>query len=305
MVVISFQQSRLGVRLFHRSNRGAFGFLLALLFSILLIVADGRYGFSTSMRRSLSVALSSLEHVAALPRRLSSQYYSLIQNSNSLMKENQRLREQQLLLSENMLRFESVVDENNRLKALSALADASVMHSSVARVLVWGINNPRQVIILDKGRRDHVYVGQPVMDESGLLGQVIDVGSMTCTVLLISDAVSAVSVRNNRTGETSILMGLNDMDHMRLIHLPKTSQTLPDDLLVTSGLDRRCPGGYPVGIVKSMVNDASDDFIKVGVKPLAAFNRSQLVLLVWPNQQHAMFSAEIDERLGVLKERYS
>ena len=54
-----------------------------------------------------------------------------------------------------------------------------------------------------------------------------------------------------------------------------------------------------------MVNDASDDFIKVGVKPLAAFNRSQLVLLVWPNQQHAMFSAEIDERLGVLKERYS
>ena len=54
-----------------------------------------------------------------------------------------------------------------------------------------------------------------------------------------------------------------------------------------------------------MVSDPSDDFIKVAVKPLAAFNRSQLVLLVWPNQQHAMFSAEVEQRLGVLKERYS
>ena len=291
--------------MFRGSNRGAFGFLLALLSSILLIVVDGRYEFSTSVRRTLFVGLSSLEHVAALPRRLSSQYYSLIQNSNSLMMENQRLREQQLLLNENMLRFESVLDENNRLKSLVDLADGSVTHSSVARVLVWGVNHPRQVLILDKGRRDHVYVGQPVMNESGLLGQVIDLGWMTSTVLLISDAVSAVSVRNNRTGETSILMGMNDMENMRLIHLPKTSQIAPDDLLVTSGLDRRCPGGYPVGIVKSMVSDPSDDFIKVAVKPLAAFNRSQLVLLVWPNQQHAMFSAEVDQRLGVLKERYS
>ena len=59
---------------------------------------------------------------------------------------------------------------------------------------------------------------------------------MTSTVLLISDAASAVPVRNQRTGETAILAGTNKPEHLTLIYLPKTASVLKGDVLVTSGL---------------------------------------------------------------------
>ena len=58
-----------------------------------------------------------------------------------------------------------------------------------------------------------MFLGQPVLDAKGVMGQVIDVGPMTSTVLLISDAKSAVPVRNNRTGERAILVGTNSIEN--------------------------------------------------------------------------------------------
>jgi rod shape-determining protein MreC len=67
------------------------------------------------------------------------------------------------------------------------------------------------------------------------------------------------------------------------------------DLLVTSGLGGRYPEGYPVGRVIEVLNQPGDDFINVSVAPLAMLNRSQLVLLIWPNEHHSILSKQLDD----------
>ncbi len=132
------------------------------------------------------------------------------------------------------------------------------------------------------------------------MGQIIDVGLMTSTVLLISDAKSAVPVRDDRTGERAILIGMNNMSHLSLINLPKTSSISIGDLLVTSGLGRRYPEGYPIGKIEAIKNIPGEEFITVDVAPVALLNRNRLVILVWPEHEHAALTKQISERLSFL-----
>ena len=74
------------------------------------------------------------------------------------------------------------------------------------------------------------------------------------------------------------------------------------DLLVTSGLGRRYPEGYPVGRVDDVKTVPGDEFIKVSVSPMALLNRDRLVLLIWPEKEHDALTAQINERMAVMDE---
>jgi rod shape-determining protein MreC len=91
------------------------------------------------------------------------------------------------------------------------------------------------------------------------------------------------------------------MNYLSLINLPGTSSINQGDLLVTSGLGRRYPEGYPVGRVSNILHKPGEDFITVRVSPVALLNRNRLVLLIWPEKEHNELTAQIDERLRVLE----
>ena len=272
-------------------------FVIAIAFSLSLIIADAHYHCATTLRRVFTVFTSPLQYVSDYPLRSLSWSKAMLFSKQALMRENSVLRQEQLLLHEQLQRTQALRAENKHLKNLLAVTDLSSIKTHAAHVLEMDTNSARQIVILNKGLRDRVFLGQPVLDEQGLLGQVIDVGVLTSTVLLISDSMSAVPIRNNRTDETSILIGANSPDELYMVHLPKTSQMLPGDLLVTSGLGQLYPEGYPVGRIAEVISIPGEDFIKVRVTPLAAVSRSRLVLLLWPDEQQAMLTHEINTRL--------
>lgn len=215
-------------------------------------------------------------------------------SKNQLMHKNNRLALKQLFLQEELQQMQVLRYENKKLKELLALSEVTGQKSMAARVLSLDTNHVKHILIINKGKRHHVVLGQPVLDEHGIMGQVIQVGPLTSTVLLISDSMSAVPVKNNRTGEMGILAGINNMNKLALLHLPKTSSVATSDLLVTSGLGGRYPEGYPVGRVIEVINMPGDDFIKVRVEPVAMLNQSQLVLLIWPKKHHSILSKQMD-----------
>ncbi len=217
-----------------------------------------------------------------------------------MIDENIQLRYQQTLLEAKLQKLLVIRNENSQLKELLSASVKSSERAMAAEILAVDTTSSRQLLILNKGKHDSVYVGQPVLDAKGITGQVIDVGMNTSTVLLISDSKSAVPVRNNRTGERAILVGKNSMSELLLINLPKSSSITIGDLLVTSGLGRRYPEGYPVGKVEKIQTLPGDDFIKVTVSPLAQLNRNRLVLLIWPDKAEAELTKQIDERLKMI-----
>lgn len=276
------------------------GFIIPLVISFVLMIADYHYQCVGAVRSGFSVFVSPLQYIVDYPIRIVEAACSLISSKKTLLNENMQLRYQQTMLEAQLQKLLVISNENSQLKELLSATPSAQMRAMAAQILAVDTTRSRQILVINKGKRDGLLTGQTVLDAKGLMGQIIDVGWMTSTVLLISDSKSAVPVRNDRTGERAILEGINKINELSLINLPKTSSIAKGDLLVTSGLGRRYPEGYPVGIVQDIKNIPGDDFIKVVVKPIALLNRSRLVLVIWPEEDHAMITDQINERMCIM-----
>lgn len=265
------------------------------------MIADAHYQSIGRVRSALSLLVSPLQYSVDYPVRVIGWGRSLMSSKKSLIDENVQLHYQQTMLEARLQKLMMLQRENSQLKELLSASSSVSMHVMAAQILAVDTGNSRQSLVLNKGTRDGVFNGQPVLDAKGVMGQIIDVGLMTSTVLLISDSKCAVPIRNERTGERGILVGTNSMTHLSLINLPGTSSIAKGDLLVTSGLGRRYPEGYPVGRVDEVKHLPGDDFITVRVNPIALLNRDRLVLLIWPEEEHNELTAQINERMNVME----
>ncbi len=287
--------------LFAKQKHTSLWFVLSLLLSFSLMIVDSRDRSLNGLRKVFSGMIVPLQFAVDYPVRIVGWSHSLMGSKKALVDENMRLRYQQTMLEAQLQKFLALRDENSELKSLLSASSSAQMRSMAARILAVDTTSSRQIVVISKGARDGVVRGQAVLDAKGVMGQVIDVGLLTSTVLLISDSKCAVPVLNQRTGERAIVAGTNHIGRLSLVNLPRTSPVAVGDLLVTSGLGGHYPEGYPVGFVEEIQNASGEDFIKVLVNPVAWLNRSRLVLLILPEEKHNELSMELTERLRVLE----
>jgi len=298
VAVISSQQNKAQNRLFSRAGHSTLGFMLALLFSIFLMFSDYYYHYLDNVRTGFSFIASPLQYAVDYPVQIVRWTQSLVGSKKALIDENIQLRYKQTMLEAELQKLLSIQKENSQLKELLQTSTQANMQAMAAQILAVDTSHSRQIVVLNKGKKDGIFVGQPVLDAKGVMGQIVNVGPLTSTVLLISDSKSAVPVRNYRTGERAILVGTNNINHLFLINLPKTSSITVGDILITSGLDHRYPEGYPVGKVEEVYNMPGEDFVKVKVSPIALLNQNRLVLLIWPEKEQEQLTAQINDRLN-------
>lgn len=298
--MISSQLNNTNNKLFAKGKHSVLSFMFALVIAIGLMFSDYHYHYLGILRNGFSLLVSPLQYAVDYPVRIVGWVQSLVSTKTALINENMQLRYQQTMLEAELQKLMAIKEENSHLKELLLTSSNAKMKAMAAQILAVDTNHARQLVVLNKGKRDGVYVGQPVLDAKGVMGQIIDVGHMTSTVLLISDAKCAVPVRNNRTGEKAILVGTNNLGQLSLTNLPKTSSILKGDLLVTSGLGRLYPEGYPVGRVESVTSVPGEAFVKVDVSPIALLNRNRLVLLIWQDKEQAEITAQINERINAI-----
>ena len=136
-------------------------------------------------------------------------------------------------------------------------------------------------VVLNKGTRDGVYVGQPVIDASGVMGQVTEAGPITSRVILINDPHSGVAVQNARNGMRAMAVGDSYTGKLRLMYVPKTADIREGDIFITSGLGGHYPEGYPVGKVVTVKKDPASQFTDIYMQPSARLDNTRQVLLVW------------------------
>ena len=130
-----------------------------------------------------------------------------------------------------------------------------------------------------RARSDGIYVGQAVLDSGGVFGQVARVGQLTSEVILVSDAAHAIPVQINRNGLRTVAVGTGETSRLKLPYLPTSADVVAGDLLVTSGLGGGFPAGYPVGTISEVKRDPAQSLADVDVKPAAALDRSQRIVV--------------------------
>lgn len=139
-------------------------------------------------------------------------------------------------------------------------------------------------LLVRRGSNDGVYVGQPVIDAYGIVGQVTHVAPHVSTVTLITDPSHAIPVLDNRSGLRAMVFGSGDQEALNVPYLSGVADIKEGDLLVSSGMGGTFPAGYPVAVVTEVEHNPSEGFLTVRARPAARLNHGKQVLLIWPER---------------------
>lgn len=258
-----------------------------MLASIALMVADHKNAHLEILRSSISTVVYPLQYTAGLiadfPRKIS----AMMVSRQVLIAENESLRDEQLRMYSKLQRIAALEDENRRLRTLLESSVEFYERVLVAELVGVELEPFRQQIIINKGLTHGVFNGQPVVDSGGIMGQIIHVSPFSSTVLLITDPTHSIPVLANRNGLRSVAVGLGQDNVVSLEHIPVNADIKEGDLIVSSGLGRKFPRGYPVGTVSSVTRVPGELFSSVLVNPSAKFGVTREALLLWPDQPAA------------------
>ncbi|AZC48533.1 rod shape-determining protein MreC [Pseudomonas chlororaphis] len=261
--------------------------LVLVVLSVALMVVDARFTLLKPVRSQMSLVLMQSYWITDLPQRLWQGVASQFGSRTELVAENEKLKTENLLLQGRMQKLAALTEQNVRLRELlnsSALVNEKV---EVAELIGMDPNPFTHRIIINKGERDGVVLGQPVLDARGLMGQVVELMPYTSRVLLLTDTTHSIPVQVNRNGLRAIASGTGNPERLELRHVADTADIKEGDLLVSSGLGQRFPAGYPVATVKEVIHDSGQPFAIVRAVPTAALNRSRYLLLVFSDNRTA------------------
>ncbi|MCU8355594.1 rod shape-determining protein MreC [Vibrio vulnificus] len=269
----------------------------AVITSASLMLADGRLDAFSGVRYFLNSLVAPIQYTANLPRSMFDGVYERFSTRQSLLEGNQNLKREVLRLRSDLLLLEQYKEENQRLRKLLGSSFVRDEKKMVAEVMAVDTSPYRHQVVIDKGGIDGVYIGQPVINEKGIVGQITFVAAHNSRVLLLSDAKNAIPVQVVRNDIRVIASGNGSIDEIQLEHIPTSSDVQVDDLLVTSGLGGVYPEGYPVAYVTSVEHDTRREFAAIKAKPVVEFDRLRYLLLVWPNEdrQHKVLNANVEE----------
>ncbi|TIH07609.1 rod shape-determining protein MreC [Pseudomonas leptonychotis] len=275
-----------------------------LVFTVLsaaLMVVDARFTLLQPLRAQLGLIVEPVYWAGRLPVRLWEGATQELSTRNELAAENEKLKAEQLMMQRRLQKLAALTEQNVRLREL--LNSAALVDDEVLATELIGIDpNPfTHRILIDKGEKDGVVLGQPVLDARGLMGQVVEVMPYTSRVLLLTDTTHSIPVQVNRNGLRAIASGTGNPERLELRHVADTADIKEGDLLVSSGLGQRFPAGYPVAMVTEVIHDSGQPFAIVRAMPTAMLNRSRYMLLVFTDprtpEQRATESAQAQEAL--------
>ncbi|BBS85456.1 rod shape-determining protein MreC [Aeromonas media] len=258
---------------------------LAVIISVAAIVADSRFGVFTHVRVYLSSLVSPLQYIANAPGTLLDTMSTQVQTRSSLIEQTKQQEQQLLTLRSRLLKLDQLEHENQRLRELLGSPVHKESRKMVAELLSVDSDPFSHQVLINKGALDGVYNGQPVINDQGVVGQVLHVGSTTSRVLLITDSSHGIPVRVLRNDLRAIASGSGELDKLELRNLPRNTDVQVGDLLVTSGLGGRFPEGYPVATVTRSDYVEGKPFAQIEAKPLVALDRLRYLLLLWTDKK--------------------
>lgn len=257
--------------------------ILLTFVSVALLMLDGRFAAVKMAKRYIATALYPLQWLSKQPVEWYEYGSAFLQSQTYLLAENQRLTKDNALLKMQMHHSEVQSKELVALKDLLSLKEHGLNVTAAAEVISNGKEPFSSRIIIDKGSYHHVQLGDAVVDENGLVGQVSQVYPLSSEVTILTDGDSVIPVMVARTGVRTLVYGGSNQVELR--YFPTDADLQPQDVLVTSGVDSIYPAGIPVAVVTATGKDAGRPYYRASLNPKAALHSSKYVLVLLQKSQ--------------------
>ena len=276
-------------------RQGASALSKLIVFSALalfLMVADARFKLMQPLRVAMAAVVYPVQWLAMRPVLLAQEGLGYFESLKGAQSEAQAARQKMGLQSQRANQVEQLTLENSRLRQLLQLRERISTSGQAAQVLYDTADPYSRKVIIDKGLLQGLSAGSPVLDESGVLGQVTRVYPSVSEVTLVTDREQAIPVLNARTGARAVAFGdpTTHAHALELRFMASNADVQVGDVLTTSGVDGVYPPGLPVARVEKVERRVDTAFAHIFCKPLALVEGALHVMVLKP------VSAQIQER---------
>jgi len=253
--------------------------LLSFILAITLFIADKKLFLFFKIRNYIDIIISKIYFLEKI--NFFDNISKIIFIKNKIIFENNNLRNELLIKKSEQLLLEKYKNKNKKLYELLCFPLRYGNNKIITKIIYKNTYPYSNQIIIDKGIKNGVYVGQPVISYKGVVGKVIYTTKLTSIVLLISDFYHALSIQVLRNDIRIIINGNGCKEYFNIKNLPNNIDLYVGDLFVTSGIGCFFPEGYPVAVISSITVDTKNYFNNIiKARPIVSlYNLDYLLLL--------------------------
>ncbi|WP_353233396.1 rod shape-determining protein MreC [Diaphorobacter ruginosibacter] len=253
--------------------------------ALFLMVADARFHVTEPIRNAIGTVLMPIQWVMLKPVEFAQYGAGYYQSLEDAQRGRDEAQSRMAAMSQQANQVELLLQENTQLRQLLELRERVQAEGMAAQVVYDAADPYTRRVVIDRGQVAGVVPGSPVIDASGVLGQVTRVFPLSSEVTLLIDRDQAIPVRNMRTGARGVAYGDPVMSHgggMELRFMPSNADVQEGDMLSTSGMDGVYQPGLPVARVTKVEKRADSSFSRIYCQPLAQMSGAQYVSVLKP-----------------------
>ncbi|HGX7433053.1 TPA: rod shape-determining protein MreC [Acinetobacter baumannii] len=268
--------------IFSRQPPSFRSFIIAVITCLVVLFFDWRMPYVIQPARDvLYAAYNPIYALASYPVLSREWLNQQTKSETQLRRENTAMQAELLQAQVRLQKLSELSAENTRLRGLLDTPLIIDGRMEIAEVIGTDADPLRHIIIINRGAMDHLKVGQTVLDDKGIMGQIINVYPHSSRVMLLSDKEHSLSVRLERTGMRAIVSGTGDLGRLKMEYVPTSANIQVGDKVLSSGLGEHFPVGYAVGTVAKIRRHNSGEFAEIDVTPAAQLATGHHVVVLF------------------------
>lgn len=274
-----------------------------LLFAIVALLVIMIYSASTSGQQNIITSLTSfittpIQRLSALISGGVNDFGDTFTDIDTIRAENELLTQKARELTAQMVDYEDIKQENERLRALLGLREENEdFEFSAATVISRDANDTYGGFIIDKGSMHGVSYLDPVITQDGLVGYISEVGPVSSRVTTILSPATDVGAIDRRTLDGGVLggdMSLAASGLTKLSYLQRDCDVTVGDIIVTSGLGCIYPKNLVIGEVIEIKAESQDISLYAVISPAAdVLNCTDVFVITYFEGQGAVVDGEL------------
>lgn len=200
-----------------------------------------------------------------------------------VIKENEQLNQKLQEVSVDVSKLEALEAENQVLRQQLNFLEGQSYKFITARVVARSAQNNISALIINRGSRDGIKIGYPVIAGEGVLvGRIIEVKDSISTLLLLTDNQSKIAATIQNISQTiGVIEGENGIS-IKMGMIPRDEEIKDGETIITSGMQENIPRGLLIGLVDKIDATSSELFLKAYLHPLIDYGKLSIVTILAP-----------------------
>ena len=260
--------SKGNLKLFNRDSFPLVSFVTLFILCLVMMGVDYRQQILKNIKSKFSIVTSPITYLINLPADIFINLKDTFISKNLLKEKIETLEQANHILSIAVQENKLLTSENKLLRnTLKIKKDFNIV-GVTAEIILPNIKNGHSIITINKGSKNNIKIGSAVINNAGLVGQIINTSESYSEVMPITSEDYAVPAIMNNSKENIILYGNGNGD-LEIPLVPSSSSILINDNFVTSGAGGLYPKGINIGRVVEIKSTTSPKFNSIMITPLS------------------------------------